>query len=152
MRQKATVIELKGEDGEIARVRVLRSAMCEGCENRSDGKACACSVMLGTAREMIVDAQNPLSAAVGDDVEIETETDAVLKYAAIVFLLPIAGALVFYLIASRIFAKDGAAWSAALIGFALSFLPAVFMDRVKRKKLPDVRIVSVFRHEHEETE
>lgn len=152
MRQKATVIELKGEDGELARVRVLRSAMCEGCENRSDGKACACSVMLGTAREMIVDAQNPLSATVGDDVEIETETDAVLTYAALVFLLPIAGALLFYLITSRLFSSDGAAWIAALIGFALSFLPAFFIDRAKRKKLPDIRIVSVVRHEHEETE
>lgn len=152
MRQKATVIEWKDETGEIARVRVLRSAMCEGCEARADGKSCACSAMVGASREMIVDVQNPLGAAVGYDVEIETETTAVLGSAALVFLLPLGGALLFYLIGTRLFSGDGAAWLSALVGLFLFFLPALFYDRVKRKKLPDIRIVSVIRHDNEETE
>ncbi len=149
MRQKASVIEVKDS---LARVRVLRSAMCEGCENRSEGKSCACSVMLGAAREMIVDVQNPLGARVGDDVEIETETGSVLGYAALVFLLPLGGALLFYLVGARLFSSDGAAWLCALIGLAISFLPAFLFDRAKRKKLPDIRIVSVMRHDPDETE
>ncbi len=155
MRQKATVVELKGNAGEIARVRVLRSAMCEGCEHRADGKSCACSAMLGAAKEMLVDVQNPLHADVSDDVEIETDTGAVLLYAAIVFLFPLAGAFLFYLIGSRLFHLTEGAWLCALGGFALAFLPAFFIDRIKRKKLPDIRIVSVQRHDkhdNEETE
>lgn len=149
MRQKASVIEVTGE---IARVRVLRSAMCEGCEARSDGKSCACSAMLGAAREMIVDVQNPLGATVGDDVEIETDTGSVLGYASLVFLLPLGGAFLGYLLASRIFQTDGAAWIGALIGLVFFFLPAFFYDRAKRKKLPDIRIVSVLRQDHDEME
>ena len=132
MRQKATVIEPL--DGGTARVRVLRSSMCEGCENRSEGKSCACSALLGGAKEMIVEVQNDLEARAGDDVEIETETSAVLGYAAIVFLLPIVGALAFYCLASLLFAAPASAWIAALIGFILSFLPAVLLDRVHRQK------------------
>ncbi len=152
MRQKATVVEWKDNTGNIARVRVLRSAMCDGCEKRAEGKSCACSAMLGSAREMLVDAQNPLSAAVGDEVEIETETDAVLTYAAAVFLLPLFGATLLYFIAARLSFSEGSCLIAALIGLVLAFLPAFFMDRAKRKKLPDVRIVSVIRCEHEEME
>lgn len=150
MRQKATVIETL--DGGTARVRVLRSSMCEGCANRSDGKSCACSALLGGTREMIAEAQNDLSARPGDDVEIETETSAVLGYAAVVFLLPVVGALVFYWLGSVLFAAPEAAWIAALIGFVLSFLPAVFLDRINRKKTPRIRIVSVCRHDNEEME
>lgn len=150
MRQKATVVETL--DTGTARVRVLRSSMCEGCENRSAGKSCACSALLGNAKEMIVEVQNGLSACVGDDVEIETETSAVLGYAAVVFLLPIVGALLFYGLAAVLFVAPKAAWIAALIGFALSFLPAVLLDRINRKKQPRIRIVSVRRHYNEEME
>lgn len=150
MRQKATVIEILN-DG-TARVRVLRSSMCEGCENRSDGKACACSLLLGGAKEMVVTAQNGLSARVGEDVEIESETTAVLGYAAVVFLLPIIGALAFYVLAGTLFDAPGAEWIAAGIGFILSFLPAVLLDRINRKKQPKIRIVSVRRHDYEEME
>ena len=150
MRQKATVIETL--DGGTARVRVLRSSMCEGCENRSDGKSCACSALLGGAKEMIVEVQNSLTARAGDDVEIETETSAVLGYAAVVFLLPIVGALVFYCIAGMLFVSSEAVWIAALIGFILSFLPAVLLDRINRNKQPRIRIVSVCRHDNEEME
>ncbi len=150
MRQKATVIETL--DGGNARVRVLRSSMCEGCENRSDGKSCACSALLGSAKEMIVEVQNELSARAGDDVEIETETSAVLGYAAIVFLLPIVGALAFYGLGRFLFESPEAAWIGALIGFVLSFLPAVLLDRINRKKQSRIRIVSVRRHDNEEME
>lgn len=150
MRQKATVIETM--DGGTARVRVLRSSMCEGCENRSDSKSCACSALLGSAKEMIVEVQNGLMASAGDDVEIETETSAVLGYAAIVFLLPIIGALSLYGLACVLFSAPEAAWIAALIGFVLSFLPAVLLDRINRKKQPRIRIVSVRRHYNEEME
>ncbi len=150
MRQKATVIETL--ENETARVRVLRSSMCEGCEKRADGKACACSLLLGGAKEMIVTVQNGLSACTGDDVEIESETSAVLGYAAIVFLLPIVGALAFYCIADVLFDTPQAEWIAALVGFVLAFMPAVLLDRINRKKQPKIRIVSVRRLDNEEME
>ncbi len=147
MRQKATVIETIGAEGEIARVRVLRSAMCEGCENRADGKSCACSVMLGNAREMVAEAENSIGARNGDDVEIETDTQTVLGYAALVFLVPIFGALLFYLIGQRFFSFPYASGVCAFAGFVLSFFPAWILDRINRKKAPRVRIVAVTRCE-----
>jgi len=143
MRQKATVIETRGD---IAVVRVLRSSMCEGCANRADGKACACSALLGGAKEMKVEAQNCLAAHPGDDVEIETESSAVLGYAALVFLLPVVGALAFYLIAAELSVQSHVPWIAALIGFVLAFLPALFLDRIHRNNAPRIRIVSVICH------
>ena len=150
MRQKATVIEVS-DDG-TALVRVLRSSMCEGCENRSNEKPCACSLLLGGAKEMTVTVRNDLSARAGDDVEIESESSAVLGYAAIVFLLPVVGALVFYMLADHLLAAPEAAWIAAFSGFILSFLPAFFLDRIHRKKKPRIRIISVRRHDNEEME
>lgn len=147
MRQKGTVIGIKGNTGEIARVRVLRSAMCEGCESRTEGKACACSVMLGNAREMIVDADNRIGACPGEDVEIETDTGTVLFYAAVVFLVPLFGALLFYLIGRQFFSAPYAPSVCAAVGFVFSFIPALIVDRVNRKKTPHIRIVAVNRCE-----
>ena len=147
MRQKATVIETTGDSCEIARVRVLRSSMCEGCESRSDGKTCACSLMLGSAREMIAEADNSIGARAGDDVEIETDSETVIGYAALVFLVPIFGALLFYLIGQRCFSFPHAPAVCAIAGFGVSFLPAFIVDRINRKKTPRIRIVSVNRSE-----
>ncbi len=142
MRQKGTVTEVFDDTG-TARVRVYRSAMCDGCENRAEGKTCACSLMVAKAKEMTVDAVNPLFAKPGDAVEIETETGTVLSYAAVVFLLPIVGAALFYLLGERLFPGSAVPWAFALAGFVLSFLPAVFLDRANRKRTPRVRIVSL---------
>ncbi len=147
MRQKATVIETTGDSCEIARVRVLRSSMCEGCENRSNGKSCACSLMLGSAREMIAEADNSIGAQIGDDVEIETDSETVLGYAALVFLLPIFGALLFYFVGQRFFSFPYASVVCTSVGFVISFLPAFIVDRNNRKKAPRIRIVSVDRSE-----
>ena len=142
MRQKGTVTDVF-EDTGVARVRVLRSAMCDGCENRADGKSCACSLMVSKAKEMTVDAVNPLFASPSDEVEIETESGTVLSYAAVVFLLPILGAALFYFLGERLFPASDFSWAFALVGFVLSFLPAVFVDRVNRKRTPRIRIVSL---------
>lgn len=142
MRQKGTVTEVFPDRG-IARIRVLRSAMCDGCENRADGKNCACSLMVAKAKEMTVDAANPLFAKPGDSVEIETETGTVLSYAAVVFLLPILGAVLFYQLGAQLFFASDWPWAFALAGFVLSFLPAVFLDRANRKRAPRVRIVNL---------
>ncbi len=150
MRQKATVIETTGDSAEIARVRVLRSAMCEGCAARSEGKSCACSLMLGSAREMIADADNSIGAKAGDDVEIETDSETVLLYAALVFLAPIFGTVLFYLIGQRIFSFPYAPAVCALVGFIIAFVPALIVDRINRTKTPRVRIVTVNRCESSE--
>ncbi len=145
MRQKGTVIETV--DGtNVARVRVLRSAMCDGCENRAEGKTCACSLMVERAKEMIVEAENAAMAVPGDDVEIETESTTVLAYAALVFLVPILGASLAYALGEWLFPLSNLPWAFALGGVLLSFLPAIVVDRKNRKAPPRVRIVSVLGH------
>ena len=141
MRQKAVVVAVRDS---VATVEVLRSTMCEGCEKSKDGGACACGALLGANRSMRADAENPVGASVGDTVEVETDSRTVLGSAALVFLLPVVLALVFYLIAGRFTSSEAIALLAAGAGFALSLVPVVIVDRNRRGK-PQLAVVGVLR-------
>lgn len=83
------------------------------------GHACTdCGMCPGA--EMAVRARNPLGAAPGDSVWVETETGPVLGAAAVVYLVPLA------LLAAGYGLLGG--WGAAG-GFALGLAPAFLLDR-----------------------
>lgn len=139
MRQKAVVLETGHQ---IAKIQVMRSTMCEGCEKRGKGGTCACGELMFSKREMIAEASNEIGAEPGELVEIETDSAVVLRYAALVFLLPVAAFIVLYGIADALTAHPYIPWIAAGAGFLFSFLPALIAERRRRGKAPEIRIVS----------
>jgi sigma-E factor negative regulatory protein RseC len=147
MRQKAVVLETSGNR---AKIKVLRSSMCEGCSKKDGGGSCACGELLGANRIMITEAENSLQAVPGDAVEIETESSVVLGYAAIVFLLPVVMFFVGYALASS---WTEILWMPWLIGggcFLLSFVPVLILEKQKRKIAPQIQIVAVLPTDSEE--
>ena len=139
MRQKALVIETNGS---IAKIKVFRSTMCEGCSKHSEGKTCACGELLGANRVMIAEAANEIGAKIGDAVEVETSTSVVLGYAALVFILPVAVFFLLYAAAEAIFSYVYAPWIAGIIGFLLAFIPVMIAEYMRRGKNPQLRIVT----------
>ena len=123
MKHNAVVIKT---DGDKATVSVLREEACSHCAGR---------VVCGTAKKFEVTVKNPVSANVGDTVVIENESGNVLAYSALVFLAPVALALVMYIIFSQI--NNVLSAVMAVFGFVLPFVIAFIIDRKNRdKRLP----------------
>ncbi len=139
MRQKAVVLETNGC---VAKIKVFRSTMCEGCSKNTEGKSCACGELLGANRVMIAEASNDIGAKVGETVEIETSTSVVLGYAALVFILPLAAFFILYSAAESLFALSYAPWIAGGSGFLLAFIPVIIAERMRRGKKPQLRIAA----------
>jgi sigma-E factor negative regulatory protein RseC len=77
LREKALVVENKGND---AKVEILRSSACDHCR--------ACSV--GTEKKpLFVWAKNPLKARVGQLVEVEMQASTMLLATLIVYVIPL---------------------------------------------------------------
>ena len=139
MRQRARV---KETNGSYATVEVTRSTMCDGCEKSGGcGGHCAITGIVGDSRPMTARVLNPIGAKAGDLVEVESDERVVLGSAALVFLLPLAAAALFFFLGSRLFGSEGAGIGAAAAGFALSFVGIGLYDRGLRGRAPRIRIV-----------
>ena len=131
MRTKATVDAVL-PDGRAA-LLVARESACSGDCHKCGG----CGAVEQTLR---VTAQNPVGARRGDIVWLEMRSAAVLRGAALLYLLPLALFLAGYLAAYSL-----GAWAAALgaAGFALGLIPAVVRDRRLNKRPSDHVITGV---------
>lgn len=82
LKEKALVVENKGND---AKVEILRSSACDHCR--------ACSV--GTEKKsFFVWAKNPLKAKVGQLVEVEMQASTLLSATFIVYVIPLVAFIV----------------------------------------------------------
>ncbi len=142
MTQKGTVLEVNGK---TALVSVRRSSMCDGCEKNSGcSGSCGAGELLGAGKTMTAVASNEIGAAVGDTVELETESRTVLGYAALVFLFPILLCGGAYGVSTALGAGEKAAMIWAVGGFAGAFLLILVFDRLKKKKgTPDIKITRI---------
>lgn len=141
MEQRAKV---SGTDGRYAIISVSRSTMCEGCHKDGGcGGHCELSGIMGDNKTVEARAINEIGAAVGDTVEVETESRTVLFYAGLVFLAPILLAVIFYSVAEGIFASDGISVGASAVGFVLTFLGIALYDRKKKAQTPTIRIIRI---------
>jgi sigma-E factor negative regulatory protein RseC len=89
-------------------VKTKRSSACASCNSQHH-----CSMVAG-GDQMVVKAQNPVQAKIGDEVELYLSTKIKLKSTAIVYLIPVLG----------IFAG---AFSAAPLSSALGLNPSLGM-------------------------
>ena len=121
MRQTVRVTSVP-EPGQ-AEVFLLRQSACSG-----DCHSCGgCGAI---REELIVRAENPIGAKVGDLVTIETETKTVLTAAFLVYLVPI---LLFFL-GCWIGEQTGCPVLLGAGGFVLGIVPAVLLNRVMERR------------------
>ncbi|ADL08111.1 SoxR reducing system RseC family protein [Thermosediminibacter oceani] len=81
MRERAVVISKKGDQAEVEIIRTSACSKCKGCSLSSDN------------RTLKVWAQNEVDAEVGQVVEIEMESKALLSATFIVYVIPLVGFL-----------------------------------------------------------
>ncbi len=138
MKQKAIVRETKGP---YATVEVSRSSMCDGCVKQDcQSHTCAAGAMFGSAKTITARVKNPVGAAVGDTVWVESADGTVLGYAALVFLMPIAVCIFAWYVASLWGAPVWGTYAAAGAGFVLSFAAIGLVEKKKKASEPDLEI------------
>lgn len=122
MKQIAVVTEVS--EG-TAKVSVLRKEACASCSGR---------YFCGSSKKMESKVSDPIGVSVGDTVEVEARSGAMLGYAALLFLAPIILAASLYFALGRI---DGV-WQVlgAIVGFVLPYLVALVIEKKTAFSLP----------------
>ncbi len=128
MRQRGTIEALRDT---TAVVSVRRESACSG-----DCHKCAgCGAVTQTLQ---VRAGNPIGAAPGDKVYIESSTGVVLWAAVLVYLAPVMGFFAGYFTGLAV----GAVGLMGAAGFLLGWIPALLYNRAVKKKPPTYTIVA----------
>ena len=125
MQQTATVQKVFS-DG-MAEIAVPRKSACgHDCEE------CAGCGVTGTA--VSAQARNPIGAAVGDKVVVESSSKTVLGIIAVVYLIPVVLFLLGYFLTAKLLPTEGLRYAAAILAFLLGLIPAVVCDRRMKKQ------------------
>ncbi|MFP4193315.1 MAG: SoxR reducing system RseC family protein [Desulfobacterales bacterium] len=125
-REIGVVTEIKGDK---AVVKTHRAAACEGCSEKS-----TCHSM-GGAREMEIEALNPVNARVGDRVTLEVAAGRMLQLSLLLYIFPIAALLAGAVIGNQtapILGFDASIFS-AIVGFAVFFLALGVIMTLEKK-------------------
>jgi len=140
MKQKAVVIETQGK---YAVVEVSRAAMCDGCQKKGCvSHTCAAGALLGNSKKMSVQVRNPIGAAVGETVWVESADNKVLGYAALVFLMPVLVCCLLYVLTDAISDTQWIPYAGAAIGFVLSFGVLGWIEKHKKAEEPEIVITA----------
>ena len=138
METRALVIEVDASKG-IAVVESRRKSACDGCHKNTEGEGCAVCSLMGSDPLIRTRAVNAVGAQIGDTVLIASDTSRMLRYAAMVFLLPLLCGAVGYLSAALITKSPACQAGAALCGFALAFVGLrIYSARVIAKRCDTV--------------
>ena len=132
MTQRVKVLSVAG-DGTAQVVHVRQSACSGDCH-----KCAGC----GAAQEtLILTAQNPIGARVGDLVMLNSESAPVLKAAAVLYMLPL---VLFFLgfLAGALLLEQGAALGCT--GFAFGIGVSILYDRMVVRKQKTVYTITGF--------
>ena len=115
----------------MAEIAVERGTACGAAHNCSECAGCQQTII---RKENIVVAFNDVEAGKGDIVKIRSENKPFLKTAAIVYILPLILALVFYgIAASQGIGGEGVQVLFAFLGVFVGILIAVAWDRHMKK-------------------
>jgi sigma-E factor negative regulatory protein RseC len=143
MTQNAIVSNIL-EDG-WAEVAVERFSACGHDCAGGGGAACGNCLFNASGRQpLTVRAKNPVGAAVGDRVVIESGTGAVLSAAVLAYLLPLAFLLAALAITASAGATEPVTVITALISFALGFAASVVINgAIRRDRQLEYTIVDI---------
>lgn len=115
----------------MARIAVERETACGAAHSCSE---CAGCEKMMTRTENVVTAYNDAQANPGDVVKVRSENGTFFKTAAIVYLLPLALMLAFYIAASAAaLGGEGIRLLVGALGFAMGILAAIVWDRHMKK-------------------
>ena len=119
------------EDG-TAQVMHIRQSACSGDCHKCSG--------CGAAQEtLLLTAQNPIGARVGEVVVIESQSGPVLAAAALLYVLPLILFFLGYLAGSLLWGQ-GPLWGC--VAFILGIAIAVLYDRIVAKKKQTVYTIT----------
>ena len=109
------------------------------------------SGLFASSKKMTAFADNAVGAESGDLVELETNSSTVLRYAALVFLCPIAAGLLFYFLGAALTDAAVFPYLLSLAGFLLSFVVIYFTAerRAENRAGSDIRIAAILRRRAE---
>lgn len=116
MEEEGLIVEVQGK---MAKVQIQRSSACGHCH--------ACE--LGTNGMMIAEVQNPVNARVGEKVKIEIAPSSLLQAAFMVYIVPIIGLVVGYLIGSTITHSESIGICSGVAMLLLSFFILYWYDK-----------------------
>mgnify|MGYP005955117343 CR=1 FL=1 len=129
MEQIAVVKNVLGNG--MAEIAVERETACGAAHSCAE---CAGCEKMMTQTHTVVTAYNDAHAGKGDIVKVRSENAAFFKTAAIVYILPLILALVFYGVASvSAIGSEGVRILFAGLGFVVGILIAVAWDRHMKK-------------------
>ena len=115
----------------MAEIAVERGTACGAAHNCSECAGCQQTII---RKENIVVAFNDVDAGKGDIVKVRSENSPFFKTAAIVYILPLILALVFYgIAASQGIGGEGVQVLFAFLGVFVGILVAVAWDRHMKK-------------------
>lgn len=135
MTQIATVEKIL--PGGMAEISVPRKSACG-----HDCESCAGCGMTGSSVHAA--AKNPIGAAVGQQVVVESSTKTLLGVMLLVYILPFVLFFIGYF-ASQGLASEGARYAIAIAAFLLALIPAVICDRrIRRAGTLTFTIVRLF--------
>lgn len=140
MQTTATVIHT---DKDRAIVEVERQAACDGCHKNKDGNGCSICSLTGASKKFEATALNKIGACVGDKVTVATQTQRVLGYATVVFIMPLIMGLVFYFVATLVTGVEIWWYISLVSGFAICFLFVWLYAKKVAKKRCDVEIIEI---------
>lgn len=120
---------------EVSLMRQLECGLscksCEGCPQKPKD-------------EILAAAENPVGAAAGDVVEVESNSGSTIGIAALVYLVPCVGLILGYLLGGWLGFGEGLCVLLAFAGLFAGFVPALLLNRaiLKRGK-PEFTILRV---------
>lgn len=128
--EQIAVVKNVLENG-MARIAVERETACGAAHSCSE---CAGCEKMMTNTHTVVTAFNDVGAGLGDIVKVRSENSTFFKTAAIVYILPLILAVVFYAMAVNFaLGGEGLQVLTAFVGFAAGMLLAVAWDRHMKK-------------------
>ena len=128
--EQIAVVKKVLENG-MAQIAVERETACGAAHSCAD---CAGCEKMMTNTHTVVTAFNDVQAGKGDVVKVRSKNATFFKTAAIVYILPLILAMVFYFVAVGAALGEGLQVLLAFVGFAAGILVAVGWDRHMKKQ------------------
>lgn len=133
---RATVVRIEGQS---AFVESAQTGSCGQCNGKGCGAAKLSKAFCSESRQFQVD--NPIGAAVGDQVVVSVADGAVLRGIGLVYLLPLAllvagAALGSAMAVQDDVQRDGYAAMGAAAGLVSGFFLSRWLDSMQSRRLP----------------
>lgn len=140
MTQDAVVI--KAFDNGLAEVLVARGTSC--------GEHCGSCSVCKYVGEIHTYAKNAIHAVAGDKVVIESKTSEVLGAAFMIYIIPMIGMILAYIIAAAMGAAESVSVPVAFIAFAVCVGIVTVYQRARAKKKEIELVIVSYRNDEEE--